>query len=115
MHSKNSASCFCDPNDSVLINSSFSLNVIILFRLVWYFRMFVGLYKPCYEHFVTELFISRSFIYIPCFGSHVLSSLSCFPHFLGFQTHPFEDDNSKDVWLSLKTLKRRVARLVDVG
>ena len=31
VHSENSASCFCDPNDSVLINSSFSLNVIILF------------------------------------------------------------------------------------
>ena len=53
MHSENSASCVCDPNDSVLINSSFSLNVIILFSLVWYFRMFVGLYKPCYAHFVT--------------------------------------------------------------
>ena len=115
MHIENDASCFCDPNDSVLINSSFSLNVIILFRLVWYFRMFVGLYKPCYEHFVTELFISRSFIYDPCFGSHFLSSLSSFPHFLGCQTHTFEDDNSKDVWLSLKTLKWRVARLVDVG
>ena len=25
------------------------------------------------------------------------------------------DEKSKDVWLSLKTLKRRVARLVDVG
>ena len=96
MHSENYASCFCDPNDSVWINSSFALNVIILFRLVWYFRMFVGLYGPC-------------------FGSHFLSSPSSFPHFLGCQTHPFEDDNSKDVWLSLKTLKMRVARLVDVG
>ena len=48
------------------------------------------------------------------FGSHFLSSLSSFSHFLGCQTHPFEDDNSKDVWLSLKTVKRRVARLVDV-
>ena len=28
---------------------------------------------------------------------------------------PFEDDNSKDVWLGLKTLKRRVARLVNGG
>ena len=44
---------FCDSNNSVLINSSFSLNVIILFRIVLYFRMFVGLYKPCYEYFVT--------------------------------------------------------------
>ena len=115
MHSENSASCICDLNDSVLINSSFALNVILLFRSVWYFRMFVGLYKPCYEHFVTKLLISRSFHLRPCFGSHFLSSLSSFSHFLGCQTHPFEDDNSKDVWLSLKTLKRRVARLVDVG
>ena len=53
MHSENSTSCFCDPNDFVLINSSFALNLIILFRLFWYFRMFVGLYKPCDEHFVT--------------------------------------------------------------
>ena len=115
MHSENPAPCFCDPNDSVLFNSSFSLNVTILFRLVWYFYMFGRLYKPSYEHFVTELFISRSFSLNPCFGSHFLSSLPSFSHFLGCQTHPFEDDNSKDAWLSLKTLKRRVSRLVDVG
>ena len=115
MHSENSAPCFCDPNYSVLFNSSFSLNVIILFRTIWYFCMFVGLYKPCYEHFVIELFNSRSFTYSPCFGSHFLSSLSFFFHFLGCQTHPFKDDNSKDIWLSFKTLKRRVARLADVG
>ena len=53
VHRENSAPCFCDPNDSVLFNSSFALNVIILFRLVWYFHMFGGLYKPCFEHFVT--------------------------------------------------------------
>ena len=50
---KFSASCFCDSNDSVLVNSSFALNVIILIRIVWYFCMFVGLYKPCYEYVVT--------------------------------------------------------------
>ena len=48
-------------------------------------------------------------------GYSFLSSLSSFSHFLGYQTHPFEDDNSKDVWLGLKTLKRRVARLVNGG
>ena len=60
MHSENPALCFCDPNDSVLFNSSFALNVIMLSRLIWYFHMFEGgggggggLYKPCYEHFVT--------------------------------------------------------------
>ena len=59
-------------------------------------------------HF-TQLLLS------PCFGSHFLSSLSSFSHFLGCETHPSENDNSKDVCLSLKTLKWRVARLVDVG
>ena len=53
MHSENPAPCFCDPNDSVLFNSSFSLSVIMLSRLILYFHMFGGLYKPCYEHFVT--------------------------------------------------------------
>ena len=77
--------------------------------------MFVGLYKPCYEYFVKKLFILTQFHLWPCFGSHFLSSLSSFPHFLGCQTHPFQDDYSKDVRLSLKTLKMRVARLVDVG
>ena len=27
--------------------------VMILFRIVWVFRLFVRLYKPCYELFVT--------------------------------------------------------------
>ena len=45
----------------------------------------------------------------------IFSLLFPLSQFLGCQTHPFEDENSKDVWLSLKTLKRRVARLVDVG
>ena len=49
------------------------------------------------------------------FSPSFLSYLSSFSHFLGCQTHPFEDDNSKDAWLSLKTLKRRVARLVNGG
>ena len=53
VHSEIFCIWFSCSNDSVLINSSFALNVIILFRLVWYFRMFVGLYKPCYEYFVT--------------------------------------------------------------
>ena len=60
-------------------------------------------------------FNPRSFSFSSSFGPSFLSSLSSFSHFLGCQTHPFEDDNSKDVWLSLKTLKRRVARLVNVG
>ena len=38
--------------------------------------------------------------------------------FLSFSWLPnttFEDDNSRDVWLSLKVLKRRVASLVNGG
>ena len=42
MHSENSALCFYDPKDSVLINSSFSLNVIILFRLFGIFTSLWG-------------------------------------------------------------------------
>ena len=45
--SRKSTPYFCDLNDSVLIN------VIILFRLVWYFHIFGRLYKPCYGHIVT--------------------------------------------------------------
>ena len=103
------------PNDPVLCNSHFALNVIILFWLFWYFPHLVRLYKPLYGHFVTLTFHLRSFSFSSCFGSSFLSSLSSFSHFLGCQTHPFEDDNSKDVWLSLKTLKMRVARLVNGG
>ena len=48
-----SASFFLCTNDSVLINFISTLNVIILFRIVWYFHLVVRLYKPFCEHFVT--------------------------------------------------------------
>ena len=52
--------------------------------------------------------ISRSFH----LGFALLSSLSSFFHFLGCQTTPLEDNNSRDAWLSLIALKRKVAILV---
>ena len=49
---KYSASVLC-TNDSVLINFISTLNVIILVRIDWYFHLFVRLYNPFYEQFVT--------------------------------------------------------------
>ena len=106
---------FYDTNDPVLCNSHFSLNVIILFWYFWYFTSFVRLYKPPYGQIVTLTFANFHFTQLFLFGPSFVSFLSSFSHFLSCQTHPFEDDNSKDVWLSLKTLKRRVARLVNGG
>ena len=40
-------------NDFVLVNFVSTLNVIILFRIDWYFHLVVRLYKPFSEHFVT--------------------------------------------------------------
>ena len=71
-----------------LVFSMSTLTVIILFRIDWYFHLFVRLYKPFYEHFVTLLLIEGISITGPCFGPHLLSSLSSFSHFLGNQTHP---------------------------
>ena len=51
-------------------------------------------------------------VLVPIFS---LSFSLLFPSFSRLPNTPLEDDNSKDVRLSLKTLKRRVARLVDVG
>ena len=44
---------FLGSNDPVLVFSISTLTVMILFRIVWVFRLFVRLYKPCYELFVT--------------------------------------------------------------
>ena len=46
-------SLFLCTNDPVLVNFISTLTVIILFRLDWYFHLFVRLYKPFFEHFVT--------------------------------------------------------------
>ena len=73
--------------------------MIIIFRIDGYFHLVVRLYKPFYEHFVTELFIESISIKGPCIRpsfslfSLLFLSLSRLPN------TPFEDDNSKDVWL----------------
>ena len=36
-------------NDPILVNFISTLTVIILFRLDWYFHLFVWLYKPFFE------------------------------------------------------------------
>ena len=96
---------FLCTNDPVLVNFISNLTVIILFRIVWYFHLVVRLYKPFYEHFVTELFIEGISITGSCFWlSFTLFSLL----FLSFSRQPntpFEDDNSKDVWLKPLNLK----------
>ena len=50
---KCSSSCFCVPTTPFLVFSISTLTVIILFRIDWYFHLFVRLYKPFYEQFVT--------------------------------------------------------------
>ena len=52
-YSEISCFVFLCTNDPVLVNFISTLTVIILFRIVWYFHLFVRLYKPFYEQFVT--------------------------------------------------------------
>ena len=47
------ASCFCVQTTPFLVFSISTLIVIILFMIDWYFHLFVRLYKPSYEQFVT--------------------------------------------------------------
>ena len=50
---KCSASCFCVQMTPFFVFSISTLTIIILFRIDWYFHLFVRLYKPSYEQFVT--------------------------------------------------------------
>ena len=115
MHSEIAAPLFVIQMTSFCVIPIFALIIIILFWLFWYLTHLVRLYKPPYGQIVTLTFANFHFYAAFPFGPSFLSSLSSFSHFLGCQTHPFEDDNSKDVWLSLKTSKMRVARLVNGG
>ena len=47
------APCFCVQMTPFLVFSISTLTIIILFRIDWYFHLFVRLYKPSYEQFVT--------------------------------------------------------------
>ena len=51
--SKISVPLFCVQTTPFLVFSIFTLTVIILFRIDWYFHLFGRLYKPFYKHFVT--------------------------------------------------------------
>ena len=44
---------FLGTNDPVLVFSISTLTVMILFKIDWVFHLFVRLYKPSYEQFVT--------------------------------------------------------------
>ena len=46
------ASCFCAQTTPFLVFSISTLTIIILFRIDWYFHLFLRLYKPSYEQFV---------------------------------------------------------------
>ena len=50
---KCSASCFCVQTTPFLVFSISTLIVMILLRINWYFHLFVRLYKPSFEQFVT--------------------------------------------------------------
>ena len=90
---------FCVQTTPFLDFSISTLTVIILFRIDWYFHLFIRLYKPFYEQFVTELFIQGISITGPYFWpSFALFSL----FFLSLSRQPntpLEDDNSKYVWI----------------
>ena len=115
MHIEICPPSYFDPNDFVLYNSHFIPIVIIYFWYFWYFTHLVWLYKPPYNFFVTLHFIlhcnPQLFIVLFQFALFCLFFLS----FSRLPNTPLEDDNSRDVWLSLKTLKMRVARLVNGG
>ena len=95
-----------------MVNFIYTLIVIILVRLDWYFQLFVRLYKPFSEQFVKEnINLKHSPVRAPVFGPHILSSLSSFS--LSRQPNtPFEDDNSKDVWLKPLNLEEEGCRLI---
>ena len=94
---------FLIPNDHVLINYHFVLNVISYFRHFCHFTHLGWLYKPPYK-FVTLTFNlsvqHAAFHFVPVFS--LLSPVSL--TFSGTK-HSFKDDNSEDVWLDLFLLE----------
>ena len=93
-----------DPNDPVLCNSHFALNVIILFWLFWYFTHLVRLYKPLYGQVVTLTFSIFQHVAF-FFRFTVFSFLSPLSLIFSATKHSSEDDNSEDAWLDLFLLE----------
>ena len=112
---RNLSPCVLVPNDLVLYNSHFIPFVIICFRYFWYFTHFGWLYKPpysfCNPNFNSFKLSARSF----CFNSKFALFSLFFLSFSWLPNASLEDDNSRDAWLSLKALKRRVSSLVIGG
>ena len=76
-----------------------TLTVMILFRIDWVFHLFVRLYKPTYKHFVTKLSFKAFFDYSPCSRPLFAVFYLLFLLLSRLPNTPFEDENSKDVWL----------------
>ena len=100
------------PNDHVLLYYHFVPYVSQYFRQFCIFTLWVVLYKPHKLVTLSNFSFDKSFPAAFILGFQLLSSLSSFFHFLGCQTPPLEDGNSRDAWLSLIALKMRVASLV---
>ena len=106
--------CFLEflmPNDHVLLYYHFVPYVSQYFRQFCIFILWVVLYKP---HKLVTLSnfsfykVSRSFHFRVSFALFSLLFLL----FSRLPNTPLEDDNSRDAWLSLIALKRRVVSLV---
>ena len=104
------------PNDPVLVYYHYNPFVISYFRCFSIFTPWVVLYKPTHLcnpkqllcNFSFYVNISRRFQFRVCFSLFSLLFLS----FSRLPNTPLEDDNSRDAWLSLIALKRRVASLI---
>ena len=70
------SSLFLCTNDPVLVNFISTLTKIILFRLDWYFHLFVRLYKPFFWTFCNLIFNSKHTQYGPLFSAFIFSLLS---------------------------------------
>ena len=103
---------FLIPNDHVLINYHFVPIVISYFRHFFHFTHWGWLYKLPYN------FCNPNFPFYASFPAafHFRFYFALFSLlFLSFSRQPntpLEDDNSRDAWIGLKALKRRVASLV---
>ena len=102
-------------NDYVSMYYHYSPYVISYFRCFSIFTLLVWVYKPpqtCNPKKLLSNFsfykVSRSFHFRVSFALFSLLFLS----FSRLPNTPLEDDNSRDAWLSLIALKRKVASLV---
>ena len=103
---------FLIPNDHVLINYHFIPYVISYFRHFCIFTLWVCLYKLPHNFVTLTLIIQYSFPQLFILGLIFALFSLLFLSFSRLPNTPLEDDNSRDAWLGLIALKRRVASLV---